>query len=409
MSSNDFPEIFADRAISKIVITYAAFAALWILLSDQLVILIFSDPQQIALFSTLKGWLFVAVTSLLLALMVRRDLNRLLEANRELQINKERWTFALESSGDGVWDWNFETGGAQYSRQWKEMLGFSESEISNEASEWTSRVHPEDMPNVMAIIQAHVEGKSPTAVVEYRLLCKDGSWKWVLGRGMVVSRGPGGEPLRMVGTNTDITERKLTENQVQKLAFYDPLTNLPNRRLLNDRLNQAMATSKRNGCYGALKFLDLDNFKPLNDAHGHDVGDLLLIEVADRLKSCIREIDTLSRFGGDEFVVVACDLDTDRNNAAAEAALLAEKLRAVLSEPYRLLTRNADGSELRIEHSCTVSIGVTLFLNHEASPAEMLKCADKAMYKAKESGRNAVRFYENNLNPCVSDPVAPGA
>lgn len=386
--SNDSPEIFASNAVSKIVAIYAAFAATWILLSDQVVILMVSDPQRIALISTIKGWLFVAITSILLALTVRRYLNKLIEANERLRVSEERWKFALEGSGDGVWDWNFETGAAHFSKQWKEMLGFSDDEIENKASEWESRVHAEDMPNVMQIIQAHIDGITPSAVVEYRLMCKDGNWKWVLGRGMVVSYSHDGKPLRMVGTNSDISARKLTEEKIQQLAFYDPLTNLPNRRLLNERLHQALATCRRSGRCGALMFLDLDNFKPLNDAHGHEVGDLLLIEAANRLRGGVREMDTLSRFGGDEFVAVACNLDPDKNIARTEAGLIAEKIRISLSEPYRLITSTG----IHFEHRCTVSIGVTLFFDSEASLGNILKSADIAMYQAKDAGRNSIQF-----------------
>jgi PAS domain S-box-containing protein len=147
--------------------------------------------------------------------------NRLLEtlSKREgaLRESEERWKFALEGAGDGVWDWNIQTGAALFSRRWKEMLGFAESEIENNASEWTSRVHPEDMPNVMAIIQAHIDGKTPSATVDFRMLCKDESWRWMQGRGMVVSRDADGKPMRLIGTNTDITERKQAELEIRNL------------------------------------------------------------------------------------------------------------------------------------------------------------------------------------------------
>jgi PAS domain S-box-containing protein len=131
--------------------------------------------------------------------------------------SEERWKFALEGAGDGVWDWDIQTGAAVFSRRWKEMLGFAESEIENNASEWTNRVHPEDMPNVMAAIQTHIDGKTASAAVEFRMLCKDGSWKWVLGRGMVVSRDANGKPLRLIGTNSDISARKQTELEIRSL------------------------------------------------------------------------------------------------------------------------------------------------------------------------------------------------
>lgn len=190
----------------------------------------------------------------------------------------------------------------------------------------------------------------------------------------------------------DITERRQLEEQVNQLAFHDTLTQLPNRRLLFDRLNQTMSASKRSGNYSALMMLDLDHFKPLNDAHGHHAGDLLLIEVARRLNQCVREIDTVARIGGDEFVVMIGELDTDRAESARQAAEVAEKIRVSLAMPYRLTLNEGAQVGLLVEHCCSASIGVVLFLNHGASQADILHWADTAMYQAKEAGRDAIRF-----------------
>lgn len=190
----------------------------------------------------------------------------------------------------------------------------------------------------------------------------------------------------------DLTESKKLEEEIRQLAFYDPLTKLPNRRLLNDRLSQARAANKR-GRYGAVIFLDLDNFKPLNDAHGHEVGDLLLVEVANRLRSCVREMDTVSRFGGDEFVVIVSELTADKAESTAQAKVVAEKIRSVLSEPYLLKVSRAGASDTRVEHRCTASIGVALFGDDkEACDDDLLKWADMAMYQAKTSGNNVFVF-----------------
>jgi diguanylate cyclase (GGDEF)-like protein len=178
------------------------------------------------------------------------------------------------------------------------------------------------------------------------------------------------------------------------MAFFDTLTQLPNRRMLNDRLEQAMAASKRTSCYGALMFLDLDNFKPLNDKHGHVAGDLLLIEVAKRLKSCIREMDTVARFGGDEFVVMLSELEADKIAATGHARNIAEKILSTLSEPYLLTVLHDDQPTEMVKHHCTASIGITVFINHEGSGEVILKQADNAMYQAKEAGRNSIRIYE---------------
>lgn len=197
---------------------------------------------------------------------------------------------------------------------------------------------------------------------------------------------------------SDISERKRMEQQVHRLAFYDPLTQLPNRRLLSDRLNQTMAASKRSGLYCALMFVDLDNFKPLNDAHGHGVGDLLLVEAARRLTACVREVDTVARFGGDEFVVLLGELAADREESSAQTRIVAEKIRVSLAVPYRLQVQHAQHAEgaanATVEHCCTASIGVVVFVNHEASQDEIFKWADAAMYRAKDTGRNAIRFDE---------------
>ncbi|MBU0622351.1 MAG: PhnD/SsuA/transferrin family substrate-binding protein [Gammaproteobacteria bacterium] len=197
------------------------------------------------------------------------------------------------------------------------------------------------------------------------------------------------------------TKRKLHEEhrlvlrqqqQMRHMAFYDMLTLLPNRRLLHDRLGQALAASNRSKRYAALMFLDLDNFKPLNDTHGHEVGDLLLIEVARRLKACVREVDTVARLGGDEFVVLLSELGPRREESAVQAGIVAEKIRAALSEPYRLTIAHEDKSGETVEHHCSASIGVTLFLDHDGRPEDILKLADAAMYRAKELGRNRIHF-----------------
>jgi diguanylate cyclase (GGDEF)-like protein len=225
---------------------------------------------------------------------------------------------------------------------------------------------------------------------------KDGQYKWILDQAQVVERDANHKATRMCGTDTDITERKLMEEQIRHQALYDGLTQLPNRYLFEDRLRQAMVKSKRTGCYGALMFLDLDNFKPLNDHYGHAVGDLLLIEVATRLKSCVREADTVARIGGDEFVVELEQLDTDKKLSEKEAEATADKIRQLLAEPYVLKTTSGTGKESTVVHHCTASIGVVLFVGNEVAPEEILKRSDDAMYLAKDAGRNRVKFHEIN-------------
>lgn len=185
-------------------------------------------------------------------------------------------------------------------------------------------------------------------------------------------------------------ELMVSKVKLQSLAFYDTLTNLPNRRLLNDRLLQAQRTSKRTGRYGAVLFLDLDNFKPLNDTYGHSTGDVLLIQVAQRIQHAIRESDTVARFGGDEFIVLLSELSTAHEESILQATMIAEKIRHTLSMPYFLTIMTKDQEKKKVEHHCSASIGFSLFFDHANTQDEILNQADNAMYMAKEQGRNRV-------------------
>jgi diguanylate cyclase (GGDEF)-like protein/PAS domain S-box-containing protein len=201
-----------------------------------------------------------------------------------------------------------------------------------------------------------------------------------------------GSVTNYVSTLTDITLKSEAAEKIKQLAFYDSLTGLPNRRLLTDRLHQAFASSARSGRDGALLFIDLDNFKDINDTLGHDIGDLLLQQTAQRLVSCIRESDTVARMGGDEFVVMLEELSTKEIESATQAKAVAEKILAALNQSYRLASH---------EYHCTASVGVAIFSDHHQTREELLKRADIAMYQAKKSGRNTMRFF----NPKMQDII----
>jgi len=445
------------------------------------------------------------------------DITRRKAAEFALKESEYRWKFAVEGTGDGLWDWNVEDSTVLYSERCKEILGFGDETGGNYGSTWEQRIHPEDRPNTLAVLNDYFDGKLPNYASEYRLMDSRGNYRWLLDRGVVVSRNRQGKPLRMIGTLsniaerkhaeehlriaavafesqegmfvtdaaqvilrvnrafseisgysaaeaigktpelfrssrhddtfyadmraalehsgtwqgetnnrrkggemypawltvtavkdagkvvnyvftvTDISLRKAAEDEIQYLAFYDPLTGLPNRRLLYDRVRRALATSARSGHGGAILFIDLDNFKTLNDTVGHDIGDLLLQQVAERLVSCIREGDTAARLGGDEFVVMLENLSENTQEAATQTETIGEQVLGALNEPYILAG---------IEHRSTPSIGVTLFSSHNQTVEELLKRADLAMYQAKTAGRNALRFFDPDMQAVVTTRAA---
>ena len=209
-------------------------------------------------------------------------------------------------------------------------------------------------------------------------------------------RDDSGEVARHVALFSDISEKKKSEEMIWRQANFDMLTGLPNRRLLMDRLASALSLSTRNANYGALLFIDMDKFKMLNDTLGHDYGDLLLVEVAARARSCVREIDTVARFGGDEFVILIEDVDVKAEVASHKISQVAEKIREALAQPYHLKG---------IEYHSSPSIGVSLYLGDEHTVDEVMKHSDLAMYQAKDSGRNAVRFFDPEIQRSVENRV----
>jgi diguanylate cyclase (GGDEF)-like protein/PAS domain S-box-containing protein len=332
-----------------------------------------------------------------------RSLDRMLDAieqqKRLISESEEKYRFLADNISDVIWVLNLRTDRWEYmSPSVHKLLGYTVEEVMAMSLEKT--LAPASYENVQrwiaerskVFLQEHIAINYTEEVEQVR---RDGSTVWteVTAHFAYDTQGD----LIVLGLTRDISDRKKAEEQIRNLAFYDPLTRLPNRRLLLDRFGLVIAACKRSKRYAALMFIDLDNFKPLNDAHGHDVGDLLLIEVAQRMTDCVREVDTVARFGGDEFVVMLNELSTDREVSMQRAAGIAEKIRQTLGEPYRLHVAREQGESFVVEHRCTASLGVVLFDRHCSSSEDLLRLADDAMYQAKQGGRNQVRYLEPRL------------
>ncbi|MCX7192032.1 MAG: sensor domain-containing diguanylate cyclase [Proteobacteria bacterium] len=306
-----------------------------------------------------------------------------LRLTRKLRESEERWKFALEGAGDGVWDWNVQSDTVVFSQRYKEMAGYTDEDIAANEEAWRHRIHPDDRVQVDQEIHACLQGRTKTYCNEHRVICRDGSVKWVLARGMIVSRSTDDKPLRMIGTHADITERKNMEERMRHMAHYDLLTELPNRALITERLQQAVIKARRDKTHMAVMFLDLDRFKPVNDTLGHDIGDLLLKQVAGRLSGSMRASDTVARLGGDEFVVLLHAIDHEH-----DAAVVAGKILHALNQPFRVADH---------EISISGSIGIAAYPQHGEDEKLLLINADIAMYHAKKAGRNDYRFFAPDM------------
>jgi diguanylate cyclase (GGDEF)-like protein/PAS domain S-box-containing protein len=301
---------------------------------------------------------------------------------RQMAEAEARWKFALEGAGEGVWDWDLRAQRAYLSPRVRQLLDTDSDSLHCSQEALRAMAHPEEVRLINYTLRAHFDGMLSSYLLEHRVCRKDGSWIWVLSRGTVVERTADGKPLRMVGTFSDITQRKAREEQVRHLAQHDVLTGLPNRALLAERLRQAIREAQRNSGKLALIYFDLDRFKPVNDLHGHEVGDQLLKEVAQRTRSCLRQSDTVARLGGDEFVAVLPNIADE-----ADALAIAGDILARLDMPFQIA-----GHALRI--SC--SLGVASYPSDAEDDATLLRCADRAMYQAKQNGRARVWRYRKS-------------
>ncbi|MEJ2465939.1 MAG: EAL domain-containing protein [Candidatus Thiodiazotropha sp.] len=307
---------------------------------------------------------------------------RLLMTERALQSSEEKFGQVLESSLEGYWDWDLVSGELYLSPRWKEQIGYADDELPNSFDSWELHLHPDESKGMKQKLQAFLVKPWGDWEEEFRLRHKNGTYRWIQARAKV-SLDDKGEVIKMTGVHIDITERVIAESRATYLAYHDSLTDLPNRLLFHDRVENAIARAQFNGQRLSILFFDLDRFKHINDSLGHPAGDRVLTQVATRLRKAVRDENTLARLGGDEFALLIENVEREQS-----LAVVSEKLLACFKEPFE---------EEEHEFYLNASIGISVYPRDGENTASLLKNADAAMYKAKNSGRGGFQFYTEEL------------
>ena len=312
------------------------------------------------------------------------------QMERDLLRANERLSLAQRTAGAGVWDWDIAKGALTWSDEFFRLFGLDPVTAVASFDTWRSVVHPDDLQRAEEVIMASIQDHAPL-FNEYRIVLPTGAVRWIYAVGDTTFDADGNAQ-RMIGICIDASERKQAEAQIKFLAHHDQLTQLPNRFVATERLKMAMAYADRAKENVALLFLDLDHFKAINDSLGHNMGDLLLVEVARRLQTCLRETDTVSRQGGDEFLVILTNIH-DLTAVPDSAA----KIVNALAAPYEI-----DGHALAV----TVSVGIAIYPNDAQDTETLMQRADTAMYHAKATGGNEFTFFSERMNVAVAEALA---
>jgi len=313
-----------------------------------------------------------------------RDITEQKRVELALRASEERYALSARGANDGLWDWDLISDNIHFSDRYAQMLGYEPDSMFNKPEEWFAHIHPGDVESMKTLLQEHLLGTSKHFECEVRTRHKNNIYLWMLIRGIAV-RNAEGVPTRIAGSQTDITDRVLTQERLLHDALHDPLTGLPNRSLLMEQLDRCLEHMRRRTDYHfAVIFMDLDRFKTINDSLGHLVGDHVLVTVSQRLKSCVRPMDTVTRFAGDEFAVVL-----DQIKDETEIIDIMARIQSVISEPIVV-----DSHEI----STSASAGVAIGSSHYDSPSEILRDADNALYKSKADGAGRFRIFDSSMH-----------
>jgi diguanylate cyclase (GGDEF)-like protein/PAS domain S-box-containing protein len=312
---------------------------------------------------------------------VVEDINVRRQAELEREESERRLHLAVAIAQLGFWEWDLGSKECYYSPEFKRQLGYGEKELTPTVREWTSRLHPADRKRVFESVNAYLAAPHADFQIEYRVRHRDGSYRWMIANAIRIENPHG---IHMTGTQLDVTERKEAEQRVLEAARHDPLTGLPNRALVFEYAGHLLAAAARNHSQGALLFIDLDRFKPINDLYGHEVGDHLLQEVGRRLTACVRKEDLIGRLGGDEFVIVM-----PHNGESAPATTVARHVLAALSRPFSIDT---------LDLSISASIGISHYPQHGTDIDTLIHAADLAMYQTKQAGRGDFHIFTAELS-----------
>lgn len=406
----------------KIVLIYVILGGVWIVFSDLVLGILVKDLLLLNRLQTLKGWFYVGITSALLYLLIQHYLKQLSNYQNDLLSNyeelesayeegialeaelqdhltqlqekqqalietEEKYRLVVEGSNECIWDWDIKNHRMNF-RRTKILLGYEADELPDAYEAWASLVHPEDIENTASTEQQHLDGKTPFYYSEYRMRNKWGEYRWIQARGKAVWDSEG-KPLRIAGSHVDVTEQKRLMKEMYEMAYYDELTQLPNRTFFYDHLKKILASHQRRNQQFGILTLDLDDFRRINDTRGHPVGDRILMEVAERIQGQMKQNEFVARSGGDEFYILKSKLESSE-----ELQHFAEGILGIFEAPFKME---------EFEFFISASAGIAIYPDHGTDRDTLLQHVDVALSEAKTSGKNKFWVFDQTIRDRVTN------